>query len=300
MFGYVIPDKSKLTEAQWHGYRAAYCGLCRTLRQRYGFWAQFLLNYDFTFLALLLRQAEDEPCVRCRHCIAHPIRGRNACEGDPALEAAADCSVLLVYWKLRDQLQDEKGIKRFGAKAILVLLGGLFRRAKAKSPDLDQRIGALLGELQDLEREGCPSLDRTADRFAQIMTAMVPSNASEARRRELEQLLYHLGRWIYLVDAWDDMDDDLNEGHYNPVARRFAISVDACDEKRCAAKEQVERTLQHSENLAIAAFHLGDFGWDAPIIENILCAGLSGVRKLVLSGQWKQIHKQKKQELKHL
>ena len=300
MFGYVIPDKGKLTDSQWSGYRSAYCGLCATLAQSHGFLAQFLLNYDFTLLALLLRGGQKECNTYCRHCIAHPIRGRMACESDSGLEAAADCSVLLVYWKLQDQLADEKGLQRLAARGLLLLYRRVFRRARNNAPELDRAIGTLLGQLSKLEQENCPSLDRTADCFARIMTAMVPVHWSESRRRELEQLLYHLGRWIYLVDALDDLEEDLKQGNYNPLACRFDLSVQSDPQVVAEAKEQVARTMAHSENLTIAAFHLGDYGSDSPIIENILCAGLSGVRQLVLSGQWRQLHRQKKQELKRL
>lgn len=300
MFGYVIPDKSKLTDEQWSAYRSAYCGLCGVLRRRHGFLAQLLLNYDFTLLALLLRDGGENCPVYCRHCIAHPIRGRNACAGSPGMDAAADCSVLLVYWKMRDQLADETGLRKLAARCLLLLYRRVFRRAKRNAPELDRRIGELLAQLSELEKEGCPSLDRTADCFAHIMTAMVPTAVPVEHHRELEQLLYHLGRWIYLADALDDLEEDLKQGKYNPLACRFSLSS-RCDAKDITnAKEQVALTMAHSENLSIAAFHLGNYGSDGPIIENILCAGLSGVRRLILSGQWRQLQRQKKQELKRL
>ncbi len=116
MFGYVLPVRSRLTEQEWADYRAAYCGLCHTMKRRYGFLAQFLLNYDFTFLALLLRRLPQQPCVTCRRCLSAPIRGRMADTEDASLDAAADGSVLLVYWKLRDQLADERGLKKAGCR----------------------------------------------------------------------------------------------------------------------------------------------------------------------------------------
>lgn len=297
MFGYVLPAREKLTEQQWQDYRASYCGLCHTLKERYGFLAQFLLNYDFTLLALLLQREQQPPCVSCRRCLSAPLRGRNAARTQPSMEAAADISVLLVYWKLRDQLVDEQGIRRIPALVMLALFHGVFRRGREKNPDLHRNIGDRLSSLQQLEREGCPSIDRMADQFAQIMTAMVPKNWDEPSRRVLEQLLYHLGRWIYLIDAWDDLEEDLGRNRYNPVVRRFQLSRSTPQAARDEAKQSLERTVCHSENLAISAFHLGEFGYYAPVVENILCAGLQSVRYLVFSGEWKKRRKQKKQEL---
>lgn len=286
-----------MNEQEWADYRAVYCGLCHTMKRRYGFLAQFLLNYDFTFLALLLRRAEQQPCVSCRRCLASPIKGRLASGEDASLDAAADGSVLLVYWKLKDQLADERGSKKLAAVGMLALFHGVFRRAKKRCPELNREIGERLSALRQLEQDNCPSIDRTADQFARIMTAMVPQTWDAPSRRTAEQILYHLGRWIYLVDAWDDLDSDLKEGQYNPVAARFQVGVDSPETAKTMAKEQMERTICHSENLAISAFYLGDFGYHAPVLENILCAGLQSVRQLVFSGQWKERRKQKKQEL---
>ncbi len=299
MFGYVIPAKELLSEAQWTEYHAAYCGLCHVLQERCGFAARFLLNYDFTFLALLLRQSDESGCVQCRRCIASPIKGRMAHSGDLAMQDAADLTVLLVYWKLRDQLEDEKGLKKIPARLLLMIMHGIFRRVRRRCPEMDAKIAGCLSELRALEVQNCPSIDRTADRFAAIMTAMVPEERDAENRLAMQQLLYHLGRWIYLIDAWDDLAEDRKKGNYNPVIVRYELG-DADASRLEEAKISLERTLVHSENLAISAFHLMELGSSASIIENILCAGLPMVRKSVLSGEWKKRHKQKKQELKRI
>lgn len=301
MFGYVIPWKDKLSQEEWSTYRATYCGLCHTLGERYGFLARFLLNYDFTFLALLLNKQPEPPEQRCRRCVSAPVKGRCACEGGESLDSAADSSVLLVYWKLKDQWSDERGWKKLPALLLLGLFFPVFRRARRRNGDLNAAIGGHIARLSQLEADGCPSIDRTADQFAQIMGAMVPPGWPEAQRRALNQLLYHLGRWIYLIDAWDDLKEDLKHHQYNPISLRYELALSDLDqEKGARARETLERTLLHSENLAISAFHLDDFGYSSPIIENILCAGLPMVRQLVLSGQWKQRRRIKKQELKRI
>lgn len=299
MFGYVLPVREKLTQEQWNDYRGVYCGLCHTLKRRYGFLAQFLLNFDFTFLALLLRQETLPPCRACRRCLSAPLRGRQVCAPDHSLDVAADVSVLLVYWKLKDQLADERGLRRLPAIGFLALFHGVFRRGRGACPALNREIAGRLAELQRLEKEGCASIDRMADQFARILTAVVPRDGGQASARILEQLLYHLGRWIYLIDAWDDLEEDLSRGRYNPVACRFQLSGPA-GEAWEGAKQSMERTICHSENLAISAFHLGEFGYYSPVVENILCAGLQSVRQMVFSGVWKSRRKQKKQELNRI
>jgi hypothetical protein len=301
MFGYVLPYREKLDDQQWADYRAVYCGLCHTLKRRYGFLARFLLNYDFTFLALLLSREQQCPETTCKRCPASPVRGRQTCGESAGLDAAADLSVLLVYWKLKDQQTDESGWEQWKARLLLILFHFVFRRGKARNEALDGEIGRRLSALRQLEQQNCPSLDRTADQFATILTAMVPEDWPEAERRTLEQLLYHLGRWIYLIDAWDDLEEDRKRGGYNPVLSRFQLTgKDFAPEELTQVRAQMERTVGHSEHLAISAFYLGSFGYYTPVIENILCAGLQSVRSLVFSGEWKHRKRRKKQELHRL
>ena len=97
MFGYVRPSIERLTEEEKQQFSAVYCGLCRTLGERYGLRARFILNYDFAFLAILL-SAPQAPQTIHRSCIAHPVKGRAYYASNDALELAADCSVILAWF----------------------------------------------------------------------------------------------------------------------------------------------------------------------------------------------------------
>ena len=105
MFGYVLPSRDRLDERERERFRAVYCGLCHTLRERYGFAASLLLNYDFTLLAILLSSGDEESCT-VRRCAVHPCKGCRAQTSTPALEAAADRTVILSWWQLRDHIAD--------------------------------------------------------------------------------------------------------------------------------------------------------------------------------------------------
>ena len=110
MFGYVRPSEARLSEADKERFAAAYCGLCRTLGERYGLASRFILNYDFAFLAILLWEGEvPEPLHR--GCIAHPAGKRPYFPGNAALELAADYSVILARWQAADALADPGGGK---------------------------------------------------------------------------------------------------------------------------------------------------------------------------------------------
>ena len=106
-------------------------------------------------------------------------------------------------------------------RAALLALGRAYRKARARRPGFDERTRTHLEELARLEGERCPSMDRAADAFAVLLAGAAEEEPDPVRRRVLEQLLYHLGRWIYLVDAADDLKKDVKSGSYNPLVYRF-------------------------------------------------------------------------------
>ena len=284
MFGYVRPVEAELSETDRRRYWAAYCGLCHAMGRQCGFPARLTLNYDFTFLAMLLLPRSEEPELRIRRCPVHPLKGCESCGSCKGLELAADESVILAWQKLRDDVADRGVLGAVGARAACLGLGRAYRRAAARRPEFDRQVSACLERLRGLEEERSPSIDRTADTFAGILAAAAPPEEDGRRKRALEQLLYHLGRWIYLVDAWDDLAEDRAAGRYNPLEVRFGGRP---EEER----EWMRTTLTHSVRLAISAFQLEEFGCWGPILENILYRGLPAVQEAVLAGRWKELQR---------
>jgi hypothetical protein len=279
MFGYVRPLRGELRVRELDDYKAVYCGLCHTLGKRFGPFPRFFLNYDFTFLAMVLSSGEEIAPLSCARCAAAPFRGKLVCTAGKALETAADESVILTWWKLRDNVIDSGFWHSLAARILSILLWPAYRKASKLRPVFDASVRACLLELRSLEEEGCPSLDRTADTFARILQAASPVTEEPDRNRVLGQLLYHVGRWIYLIDAWDDQEKDTAAGRYNPVSVRFA------GEEENARKVTMRTTLCHSLNLALSAFHLLNFGRFAPVISNVLYLGLPAVEEQVFRGE---------------
>lgn len=284
MFGYIRPVRDELKCKDFDLYRATYCGLCRTMRSRCGLVAPLVLNFDFTFLAVLLAPPQGEQVTPCGRCPAFPVRCKRMCEISPTLELAADESVILAYWQLRDKIMDEGVLRSIPARIFAFLLRPCYRRAAGRRPDFDRQVIEQLQKLHRLERENCPSVDRAADTFAVLLRAAAPQTGQAGRDRALDQMLYHLGRWIYLIDARDDLEQDKRTGSYNPVALRYADQP--CD-------EQLSVTLGHSLALARSACALLDLGRQEALVENVLSLGLPLVQRAVFDGSWKQMKKQK-------
>ena len=279
MFGYVrLPQD--LPEEERNRFGRAYCGLCHTLGTRYGPAARFILNYDFTFLAILLSEKEEGPIHHGR-CAAHPVHGRDRLESSPALDLAADESVILAYWQARDGVEDHDWLHGLKYRAVSAVLEPAYRKAAALRPDFDESTRRQLRLLAELEGEHCPSIDRAADTFAVLLRGAAQSVDEPVRRRVLEQIFYHLGRWIYLVDAADDLKKDAASGNYNPVALRYGLLEGVWTEE---SRTGFAATLDHSIHMMATAFELWDFGVWTPVLKSTLYTGLFRVGKAVLDG----------------
>lgn len=287
MYGYVRPPLGTLPEEETERFRRVYCGLCHTLGRRYGPAARFILNYDFTFLAILLSAPVEEGPDKAR-CLVSPLRRRSFQPPSAALELAADESVILAYWQLRDGVADHDWFHGLKYRGVAGVLEPAYRRAASLRPGFDEAARRQLELLGRLEEERCPSIDRAADAFAALLGAAAGEVEDPVRRRVLGQLLYHLGRWVYLVDAADDLKKDAASGNYNPVALRFGLEGGVWTAE---ARREFAVTLDHSIHMMATAFELWDFGVWTPVLESTLYTGLFQVGRAVLGGTFQAVRR---------
>ncbi|MBQ3724020.1 MAG: hypothetical protein II904_00715 [Oscillospiraceae bacterium] len=283
MFGYVRAADEMLSQEDRQRYQSVYCGLCHALGRRYGLAGRMILNFDLTFLAMLLQEG---PCDTCeKRCIAHPFKARTCQRGSGALDTAADMSVILTWWQVQDGIADHGFLGALQYRFAALLLGWAYRRAKGYQPDFDAATQRQLRDLAEMERRGEPSLDAPADAFARLLAAAAEGARDPVKHRVLGQMLYHLGRWIYLVDAADDLPKDAKSGSYNPLPRRYHLPEGKLTDE---ARRDLSMTLDSSVRAMAAAFELWDFGENRGIIENIVYQGLYAVGGAVLNGTYRR------------
>lgn len=289
MFGYIRPRIDELRVRDDAHYRSAYCGLCRTLGKRYGAHCRFLVNYDVTFLYLLLAAQEDaRPCKAC-FCPANPLRRKKCAALTPAMEYAADVCVLLCALSLDDMRRDTKGMGRIAPAFASGLLRGALRKAESRRPALAALAKQQLALLHNLEAQGCGSMDRAADAFA-VLLCHCADDFLTGERRPVQQLLYHVGRFIYLTDALDDLPKDTKSGSYNPLLYRFS-----CPEGQLSPEDRayVCRSIDDSVGMAAAALELCEGKQNREILHNIIYLGMPAVLRAVDRGTFHAKRKMK-------
>ncbi len=284
MFGYVNPDKPELRMREYEVYRAYYCAVCKAIGRQVGQISRLALSYDLSFLALLLDALDPAP-NRLLHqrCVAHPTRRHAIASSTPVIGYAADMNVLLAYENLRDKWTDERSIP--GAAGSLALAMGA-RKAARRWPGQVEAIRSQLVALADLEKAGCESSDEAAEPFAHIMEILFscPLITNEAVRKGLGWLGYNLGRWIYLLDAFDDMGKDAEQGCYNPYLRQYGYKGEPMPAFRETVRERVSFSLLYSLSEADKALKVLDIRKNAEILDNVMEAGLIKRTDAVLGG----------------
>lgn len=211
MYGYVIVNKPELKFKEYDIYRSYYCGLCTSLKEKYGFGGQISLSYDMTFLVILLTGLYEPETIEYEaRCAAHPI-AKHKVRTNEVTEYAADMNLLMTYYKCADDWKDEKKFTRLAyAKALKKRV----ERILEKYPQKAEIIQHELEGLSAAERAGEDNIDCAASYFANIMAEIMVMKDDEWAG-ELHKMGYQLGKFIYLCDAYEDLEEDIKSGRYN-------------------------------------------------------------------------------------
>ncbi len=213
MFGYVIVNKPELRIKEFEKYRSYYCGLCHSLKERHGFLGRLTLNYDMTFLIMLLSDLYDKQEEnQCRRCMVHPFKCQNQVRSSEITDYCADMCVLLAYYKCMDDWHDEHKLSR---KIYASLLHRRVRVIEKQYPEMAGFVEKKMNMLSIVENAQEMPMDKVAKVFGEIMGAVF-SYKDDVWKRDLYRIGFYLGKFIYLLDAYEDVERDVKKGAYNP------------------------------------------------------------------------------------
>ena len=215
MFGYVIPNQAALSPEAQARYRSAYCGLCHRIGALHGLKGRLTLSYDLTFLNLLLSSLYEgeTACDTGRgHCPVHPFRKTNWRSSGPT-DYCADLSVALHYYNAADKWKDDRSLLGLGFEK---LLAGCREDAESRWPRQCGAIRTCLDRLAEYEAAGSEDLDAVSGCFGELMAELFDYRR-DRWSPELREIGFHLGKFIYLLDAYDDLARDERKGAYNPL-----------------------------------------------------------------------------------
>ena len=263
MFGYVIPDRAALSPEAQSRYRSAYCGLCRRIDALHGLRGRFSLSYDLTFLNILLcslYEGETPADSGISRCPIHPVHGVLWRSADPT-DYCADMSVALHYYNAADKWNDDHSLLGLGFEK---LLDSPAQTAAQRWPRQCNAIRTCLDRLAQLEAEGSEDLDAVAGCFGELMAELFDYK-QDHWSPELRSIGFHLGKFIYLLDAYDDLARDEKNGAYNPL-RSLSRQPGYEEEMRDIFELLLARCARSFERLPCVE--------DADLLRNILYSGV--------------------------
>ena len=266
MFGYVRACKPELKIKEYETYKAVYCSLCKKLGKSYGVLSRFTLSYDFTFLALLNMSLTDG-CdgFERKRCAFNPLKKCNYCKNLDAIDMPAAAAMIMLYYKILDNIADERGIKKIGYWCLKPIFSSVHKKASRAYPQIEEAVAEYIATQNALEAANCTSIDEAADPTARVMEKILTlCSSDEMQKRVLQRMGYCLGRYIYLLDAAADLKDDIKTGSYNVLK-----SIDSKE-----LNERIKAQLYFCSNEAAKAFELLDIKKYKTILGNIIYLGL--------------------------
>ena len=290
MLGYVQIFKPELKVREYEVYMGYYCGVCKYIGAEYGHLPRMALSYDAAFLALLLACVDETPDAPVQeHCIAHHIKDKTIIR-NRAVEYAGDVMLILAWYKMLDDAQDEGKIY---AKASARLLKRLHKKLVQKYPALCDGIEINLAKLNGLEKAKCASLDEAAESFSKIMDVIF-SEGARTLYPDLQELHetfgrigYHMGKWIYLMDAADDIEENIESGAYNPLLYRFEYRGGEDRETPQQFRKRIRGDLEFNlyQYLAVLSQQTGslDIRKNQGIIDNVIYLGMNRKTEEILN-----------------
>jgi hypothetical protein len=274
MFGYIKPLQCELKVHELETYRAYYCGLCKALKHEYTWVSSSVVSYDCAFLYMLadsIASGENRP-ERCA-CLLHPARGKTQILSASAPYSAA-VNVLLSYYKLKDDIED-------GKKQMLLaapLLYPAYKKAAARFEETDKAVLMMHSALDGIQKKKSDNIDEPAGAFG-VMLGKIFEKLDEDRWETLYDLGYNLGRWLYMIDAVDDLEKDEKTGNYNVFLEKYKESGHP------NIREEADFNLYFSLARASEAYGRLPVLKNKGILENIFYIGLKEKTRLVLEGE---------------
>lgn len=278
MFGYVKPEKPYLYMKDDTLYNALYCGVCKSIGKTCTQSARLSLTYDIAFFSALVHNlANEDVKITKQRCITHWFKRRPMVKrGDRLTDLSASINVELAYYKIKDDILDGNG-----GKFKLSFFKRSHKKVVRAKPEISKIIERNYQDLFMLEKDKCAILDMVCEPFSNMMKELGEYAVGEKTTESSKRLFYYLGKWIYLIDALDDYDEDVKEGCYNPLYY--------CYGKKPTVKELFEANGQDlsyifSEVFASlkGAMQECKFYFNKDLIENVITRGIPSVTLKIL------------------
>lgn len=282
MFGYIKPYKPEMKMKEFDTYKAIYCGLCKKLGEKYGFFARMTLSYDFTFLALIsLGLSEQCSGFRNEKCMVNPFKKKPCLAPCDDLTFVSSSAMVMFYYKLKDNYLDGNIKDKFLSLLCMPFANSARKKVLNQYEILDTLFCECMKEQKQVEESKSASVDRAAQPTAQALAGVFELlSEDDMEKQVLNRLGYFTGRYVYFMDAIDDLEDDIKSGNYNVFYNKFL-------EEENTNIEDIKKYAKETINLTVgqiaSCYELLNLNRYKEILDNIIYLGLHNSLNTVIN-----------------
>ena len=274
MFGYVRIDKPEMKVKEYEAYRGLYCSLCKAMGRYFGVLSRLTLSYDVTFLLLVrLSFLGISPSFEQGRCPFNPTKRCNyCCNGENELKYTASVSMMMFYFKVKDNISDGSFFKSLMMYLLLPWAKSKYKKAKRFYPEVAEIIEECMLRQAGNEKEKTSVTDKAAHESADALGKIVAFGFDD-EKGSLHRFGYGIGKWVYLMDAADDIEKDLKTKCYNVFVEKYSLS--SFSDVSQSIIDEIIGTLNLSCAIAREAYEKIENKTLVPIIENIIFSGMT-------------------------
>ncbi len=281
MLGYVKAFKPEMKMKDYELYRGVYCSLCRALGRNYSPLAQLFLSYDFAFAAVLrLASAENGCSFTGKRCPYNPAKKCMICQSRGDLDFCSHAIIITVFYKILDNMHDGGFKSKFVAYLLYPIIFLMHKKAKRLAPDIDRIIGESMKIQSETEKKKNVGIDEAAHPSADALGKIFSLGFDGEAKNSLYSLGYMVGRYVYILDAADDLEDDLKNGSFNPFTKEYGEIKK--EKTRTEFAQRVTGMLNLTQSNALEALDSVEKKRFEDILENIVLDGLDFSMERVL------------------
>lgn len=279
MFGYVQTDRMNLYVKDELLYKSLYCGICKSIGKCYGCLARLTTSFDMTFMSAVVHNfVGTDVKINKRRCVLHPFKKRPMIDDDEINRVISAVNIMLAYYKATDDVLDDGGFKKRFARRMLKKA---YKRVNKNYAGLEDIVKTEYERLRNLEKQNCNSIDELSDCFGMMMQRLSAYILKDETTESFENMSYELGKWVYLIDALDDIERDYNKKKFNPFLvtdKKFESKKQFFEDN----KEMIDDLMNATISELKRNFTLLDFKFDANLVCNIIFRGIDLKTKNIL------------------
>lgn len=275
----------------WDIYKSVYCSVCRVAGNRFGWISRFILSYDCTFLAIMLLSVK-KSCINFenKRCVFNPFKKCKFCVSDKDLfDFISGVMVILMYYKICDDFIDGSFLRKITSTFLKYIIYFPYKKAAKAFADVNLVVSRCMREQRSVEKKENVSVDKSCEQTAVMLSEIFSMRISDASTAlVMKNMGYFMGRWVYLIDAADDILDDLAKGNFNP----FSDKINNGNYSNANSNDlrlYINEVLNHSVSQIYNSYNLLECSSFKEILDNILKFGLSNVQKQVVFGKHKEM-----------